>query len=249
MARIKGGTHTLKDRRATFGVGRGPRNGVSVSIVASLILSGLATIASSTAAIADAGTITTVATQLSPIGSPMTSLATAEYVGHDALGSLYLDLGSDVGKAAVGGTLSIADVNGYMHPATAGPLATAGPDGGVYFSSQFRIFRAGSNGNPSVPVAGTGVFGSSGDGGQATAADITPRAFTIGPDGSIYIAEGLNSASSAQTRIRKVSPSGIISTIAGTGVQGDSGDGASALVAQIDAYSLDVDGAGRIVFL
>ena len=61
-------------------------------------------------------------------------------------------------------------------------------------------------------IAGTGGFGFSGDGGPAIDAQMkSPNAMALGPDGSIYISDEQN------FRIRRVSPSGIITTIAGTG--------------------------------
>jgi NHL repeat len=61
-------------------------------------------------------------------------------------------------------------------------------------------------------IAGTGVAGFSGDGGPAGAAQLNgPSAVTLGPDGSVYIAD------SGNNRVRKMGPDGTISTIAGTG--------------------------------
>jgi sugar lactone lactonase YvrE len=61
-------------------------------------------------------------------------------------------------------------------------------------------------------VAGTGTRGFSGDGGQATSAEIgDPGGMAVAPDGSVYFAD------SANDRIRKISLSGVITTVAGTG--------------------------------
>ena len=69
-------------------------------------------------------------------------------------------------------------------------------------------------------VAGTGQAGFSGDGGLATTAQLNfPGGVAVDRNSNIYIAD-LNNQ-----RIRKVDPSGIISTIAGTGTPGFSGDG------------------------
>jgi sugar lactone lactonase YvrE len=90
-------------------------------------------------------------------------------------------------------------------------------------------------------IAGTGDEGSSGDGGPATAARIgDPQAITVA-DGNLFIADTNNQ------RIRKVTPDGIISTVAGTGVYGFSGDGGDALAAQITSpYGVAVDGVNTI---
>jgi RHS repeat-associated protein len=78
--------------------------------------------------------------------------------------------------------------------------------------------------------AGTGsVQGALGDGGPATEARIlTPRGLAVAADGSVYIAEWGN------PRIRKVSPDGVITTVAGTGVRGYSGDGGPGVAAQLN---------------
>jgi DNA-binding beta-propeller fold protein YncE len=68
-------------------------------------------------------------------------------------------------------------------------------------------------------VAGTGVAGYSGDGSDAATAQLNqPRDSDVGPDGSIYIVDTFNNA------IRKITPDGIISTLAGTGAGGYGGD-------------------------
>jgi RHS repeat-associated protein len=69
-------------------------------------------------------------------------------------------------------------------------------------------------------IAGTGVFGTSGDGGQATEAVLSyPEGIAIGPEGAIYVAEDV-----LTRRIRKIE-NGVITTVAGTGAQGDPGHG------------------------
>src|SRR4051794_28617533 len=65
------------------------------------------------------------------------------------------------------------------------------------------------------PAAGNGTAGFSGDGGQATAAELSdPAAVAIGPNGSFYIADRKNN------RVRKVDASGVITTAAGNGDAG-----------------------------
>lgn len=73
-------------------------------------------------------------------------------------------------------------------------------------------------------VAGTGEKGFSGDGGPATQAAIhNPVAIAIDPQGSLYIADFSNH------RIRKVTPDGVIQTVAGSGHPKFNGDGLAAL--------------------
>ncbi|MGX2029945.1 PKD domain-containing protein [Methylocaldum gracile] len=89
-------------------------------------------------------------------------------------------------------------------------------------------------------VTGTGDSGFSGDGGPATQATFfNPSGVAVGPDGSLYIADTYNE------RIRRVSPDGIISTIAGTGEWGFSGDGGPAIRAQLTSpYGVAVGADG-----
>jgi len=78
--------------------------------------------------------------------------------------------------------------------------------------------------------AGTGVAGYSGDGGAATAATIrSPFGLTFNMAGEIFISDCGNHV------IRKVSPSGIITTYAGTGVAGYSGTGGPATAATFNS--------------
>jgi DNA-binding beta-propeller fold protein YncE len=90
-------------------------------------------------------------------------------------------------------------------------------------------------------VAGTGGHGFSGDGGPATSAEFRlPKAVAIGPDGSLYVADLQNE------RIRRISPQGVVTTIAGNGTVGNAGDGGLAVNAQLDlgiaALAVDPDG-------
>jgi DNA-binding CsgD family transcriptional regulator/sugar lactone lactonase YvrE len=91
-----------------------------------------------------------------------------------------------------------------------------------------------------VTVAGTGLRAFSPDGGPAaSAALVRPVAVAIGPRGEIYIAEG--------NRVRDVEPDGRITTVAGTGDAGRSGDGGPATLAELNApQGLAVDSAGRV---
>ena len=137
-------------------------------------------------------------------------------------------------------------------PATAAKLYTpsavaVGPDGSLYIAdtNNNRIRRVGPDGIITT-VAGNSIYaGFSGDGGPATAAQLSsPRHVAVGPDGSLYIADTNNS------RFRRVAPDGIIATLAGTGVFGSSGDGGSATAAQLagpEGIALEPDGSFYIV--
>lgn len=78
-------------------------------------------------------------------------------------------------------------------------------------------------------VVGNGTFGRNGDGGSATQAQLAyPEGIAFGPDGSLYIA----TADQFDSRIRRVDPNGIITTVAGTGISGFFGDGGPATQAE-----------------
>ncbi len=104
-----------------------------------------------------------------------------------------------------------------------------------------RIRKVTSGGTIST-FAGTGTASFSGDGGAATSATLNgPRGVAIDTSGVIYIAD------SANHRIRKVTTGGVISTIAGTGTAGYSGDGGAATSAQLNTpRGLAVDASGNI---
>ncbi|MEJ1238767.1 hypothetical protein WBG78_11590 [Chryseolinea sp. T2] len=91
--------------------------------------------------------------------------------------------------------------------------------------------------------AGTGTAGYSGDNALATAAQLSsPTRICIDASGNILIADHGNHV------IRKVDPSGIITTIAGTGIPGFSGDGGLALGAQLSSpFGVAVDSHGNLV--
>jgi streptogramin lyase len=91
-------------------------------------------------------------------------------------------------------------------------------------------------------VAGTGAKGFSGDGGPATKAQVNdPFGLVRGPDGALYFCDTDNH------RIRKITPDGTISTVAGTGERGWSGDGGPALSAKLnEPYEVRFDSAGNL---
>ncbi|MFI1252553.1 NHL repeat-containing protein [Streptomyces netropsis] len=89
-------------------------------------------------------------------------------------------------------------------------------------------------------LAGTGVAGSGGDGGPAAHAGLDqPRAVATDRTGAVYVAEWKGH------RIRRISPDGLVTTIAGTGKPGFGGDGGPAVEAQLNepgGLVLDDDG-------
>jgi sugar lactone lactonase YvrE len=90
--------------------------------------------------------------------------------------------------------------------------------------------------------AGNGVYGSAGDGGAAVDAELASVAQVAADhQGNVYIADGVNS------KVRRVSPSGIITTVAGTGTRGFSGDGGPAIDAELNSpIGMTVDASGNL---
>ena len=115
--------------------------------------------------------------------------------------------------------------------------------GNLYIADQYsnRIRKVDQRGVITT-VAGSGNDGYGGDGGPATLAELSsPMGVAVDVSGNLYIADRLNN------RIRKVDPRGIITTVAGNGEQGFSGDGSSAVQAQLyQPYDLALDSSGNI---
>ncbi|MGZ4963735.1 MAG: NHL domain-containing protein, partial [Limisphaerales bacterium] len=103
----------------------------------------------------------------------------------------------------------------------------------------YRVRRVSANGIITT-VAGNGSVGDAGDGGYATNAGINPSGLAVAADGTMFIATFLQ-------HVRKVDPSGIITTIAGTGSIGFSGDGGPAAEATfINPQCLALDSGGNL---
>lgn len=110
-------------------------------------------------------------------------------------------------------------------------------------ANNHRIRRININGTVST-IAGTGEYGYTGNGGPATAAKIRSCADVhVDSYGNVYFTEWINCT------VRKVSPSGIISLVAGTGSGGYNGDNIPATNAQLAAPSgITTDASGNIYF-
>jgi sugar lactone lactonase YvrE len=91
-------------------------------------------------------------------------------------------------------------------------------------------------------VAGNGKAGYSGDGGPATSAQLSnPSGIVVDSTNNLFIADYNNH------RVRKVTSGGLISTVAGNGIQGYSGDGGPATSAQLSGpHKLALDAAGNL---
>ena len=132
-------------------------------------------------------------------------------------------------------------------PATKATLAaprgiTLDSSGNLYLADRWNNRIRKITGGTISTIAGSGVGSFSGDGGSPTAAQLSdPTGVAVASDGTFYISDTLNS------RVRVVTPIGVINTVAGTGVAGFSGDGGAAASAQLNQPAgLAVDSAGNL---
>jgi sugar lactone lactonase YvrE len=150
----------------------------------------------------------------------------------------------------IAGNNSLIGYTGDGGPATAASLwhpADVATDhaGNVYFVDQDNSVARKVNAVTGIitTIAGTNVAGYSGDGGAATAAKLNfPQGIVADSAGNVYIADFYNS------RIRRVdATTGVITTVAGNGTAGYSGDGGPATGAELfDASALAIDSSGNI---
>jgi sugar lactone lactonase YvrE len=115
--------------------------------------------------------------------------------------------------------------------------------GNIYIAdlNNHRIRKVSTSGIITT-VAGNGTYGYSGDSGAATSAELyNPSGVAVDSSGNIYIADVSNQ------RVRKVDTSGIITTVAGNGTYGYSGDSGAATSAELNGpYGVAVDSSGNI---
>lgn len=173
----------------------------------------------------------------------------------DAMGNLYISdtQNNRIRKVNTTGIITTIAGNGTAAYSGDGGLATAAEinnPSGIGFDAAGNIYIVDSYNNRIrmintsgiiTTIAGTGTGAYSGDGGQATVAELkTPRAIAISL-GNLYIADEANN------RIRKINTSGIITTIAGNGTVGFSGDGGQAAVAEFNLPTgIIFDGIGNL---
>ena len=184
-------------------------------------------------------------------------LNTPQGVAADAAGNLFVadTLNNVVRKVSPTGTISNYAGNGGAGNAGDGSAATAaqlnGPQG-LAVDAAGNLFiadtlnakvRKVSTGGVIATVAGSGTPGFGGDGGAAASAQLNlPSGVAVDSTGNLYIADFGNS------RVRKVAASGgAISTVAGNGSAGYSGDGGPAAKAQLNGpQGVAVDAAGNL---
>jgi sugar lactone lactonase YvrE len=126
------------------------------------------------------------------------------------------------------------------------PWAIAfGPDGVLYVADRDNhAIRTVDAAGIIATIAGTGDRGFAGDGGLAKEAQMSrPQGIAVDAGGNLYIADSDNHV------IRRVDTHGIITTFAGTGEAGNSGDGGPATEAQInDPNGVALDAEGNLYF-
>jgi sugar lactone lactonase YvrE len=177
-------------------------------------------------------------------------------VAVDAWGNLYIGdtYNQRIRKVGTNGIITTVAGNGTLGYSGDGGAATNAnlyrpggvaldTSGNLYIADNgnYRIRRVDTNGIITT-VAGNGNWGYSGDGGAATSASLYyPNGVALDASGSLYIADYSNN------RIRRVDTNGIISTFAGNGGAGYSGDGGPATNASLYyPFGVAVDALGNL---
>jgi uncharacterized protein (TIGR03437 family) len=193
------------------------------------------------------GNITTVAGNggfsYSGDGGPATraQLNTPLGVAVDPAGNLYVADSRNGVVRKVGTDHSISSIPGTSLVNPRGLVSDGA--GNIYVADSLdnRVKRIGIDGSV-VTIAGNGTAGFAGDGGPATNAMMnTPAGLAIDKNNNLYIADFANN------RVRIVTPDGNIHTLAGSGFQNYSGDGALAVAAGLNGpLAVAVDAAGNV---
>jgi uncharacterized protein (TIGR03437 family) len=190
-----------------------------------------------------------------PIGLAIDDAGNVYFADHDNQRVRKIDANGIITTIA---GVGIAGFSGDNGPATAARLNAphgVGVDtqGNVYIAdtTNYRIRKVTPAGIIStvagngevISVSPNGTIRGNGDNGPAVNANIVPWDVKADAAGNLYISDWLGN------RIRKVDTAGIITTLAGTGVGGFSGDGQAATSAQISAPTgLKVDDVGNVYF-
>ena len=159
-------------------------------------------------------------------------------VAVDSAGNVYFaeldnDLFQRIDKVSPSGAMSVVPTPAKLPNTnidfTAGAL-TIGPSGAIYFTTFTQVYRIEFNGSLTLIAGAPGFPTNLGDGGPATAAKVTnPTGLAFDPAGNLYIAEPFVG------RVRRVTPGGTITTFAGNGQIGYTGDNGPATSAKLAA--------------
>lgn len=189
-------------------------------------------------------------------GGPVTASVLTEprACALDASGNLYIadTIDNRIRRVDVNGQITTvagtgrAGFDGDNRPATEAELnapqgVALAPDGALYIADtgNERIRRVDPNTGVMTTVAGDGQEGYGGDGSRGTKAELdVPLGLTVDLRGNLYIAD------SGNNRVRKVDLAGIITTVAGNGIRGYSGDAGPAARAELaapTALAVDAD--------
>jgi sugar lactone lactonase YvrE len=164
------------------------------------------------------------------------------------------DASSTIAPATTGTMVTLAGVAGVendVYTCVSGiatqsdlylPAAVAVYDGAVYFADEGDNCVYKEVGGTISVVAGTGDAGYNGDNRPANTAQLSdPQGLAFDAQGDLFIADSQNE------RIREVTPNGVISTVAGNGIDGYSGDGGPATSAELNLpLSVAVDSVGDL---
>ena len=192
-------------------------------------------------------------------GGPATSasLVYPSSVAFDASENMYILVSNCVRMVtkSTGIITTVAGDGTFGYKGDGGPATSAGltgpygitvdASGNIYIADALsdRVRMVTKSSGIITTVAGNGIQGYAGDGGPATSAGLYhPNCVAVDASGNIYFPDGSNG------RLRKVTKStGIITTVAGTGTRGYSGDGGPATLASFNIpYGIAVDASGTI---
>ncbi len=194
-----------------------------------------------------AGTVMSSGTQLLSVTFSPTD--TTDYTTAAASVQLSVSLAPVTGIIMTVAGDNVEGYTGNGGPAIAAELfnpagVAVDPQGNLYIADESNnVIRRVSSSNTAISLfAGNGTSGYSGDNGAATSASLQdPEGLAVDSQGNVYIADTMNNV------IRKVNTSGTITTVAGNGTWGYSGDGGSALSAQLyRPTAVAVDHSGNI---
>ncbi|HEX5265298.1 MAG TPA: hypothetical protein VFW24_00860 [Acidimicrobiales bacterium] len=200
-------------------------------------------------AVAPDGAVTTVAVHLSdPRGVAVDSSGDVFVAdtGHDRVVEVAAGSGALTTVAGSGTWGFTPDGAPAAGAAVEGPAGVAVDGAGDVFFSEGaanRIRKVDAATGALVTVGGSGIYGSSGDGGPAPAAQLAgPAALAFGPSADLFFVEA------GDSRVRALTTSGTVVAVAGKGGRAENGDGGSALHAQLDGPTgVAVDARGDVL--